>query len=267
MRDHVVKHSFPLSRVYEYPASLPPPPIPTLEAQWALFLDVDGTLLEFAPTPDAVIVPEGLVDLLTRLRTRLNGALALVSGRRIEALDQLLAPLQLPAAGLHGLERRDALGHEYRAPIDTAALDAMRAAAYRLAETLPSVLLEDKHFSIAFHFRAAKLQQPALRSGVEAIARQTGFSLQAGVDVYELKPPGTNKGGALAAFMRDSGFKGRLPIYIGDDLTDEHALAAAQQFAGMGIHVGSLMPSAAHFGLPGPGAVLHWLRRWEEQLS
>ena len=267
MRTSVINHSIPLSRVYEYPASLPPPPIPVLESKWALFLDVDGTLLEFADTPDAVTVPDGLIELLGRLHTRLDGALALVSGRRIETLDQLFAPLQLPCAGLHGLERRDSVGHEMLVSFDTAKLSAMRTAARQLAQRLPQVLLEDKNYSIAFHFRAAKLQQPALRAGVEAIAHETGFAIQAGVDVYELKPAGSDKGSALTAFMRDSIFHGRLPIYIGDDLTDEHALSAAQKHSGLGIHVGSLMPSAARFGLPGPGAVLHWLRRWEEQLS
>ena len=267
MRQSVINHSIPLSRVYEYPASLPPPPIPAPEAKWALFLDVDGTLLEFADKPDAVKVPEGLIELLERLQIRLDGALALVSGRRIDVLDQLFAPLQLPSAGLHGLERRDSAGHEARVPIDTAKLMAMHRRAQELAQRLPQVLVEDKEFSIAFHYRTAKLQQPALRAGVEAIARETGFAIQPGIDVYELKPPGADKGSALSAFMRDSVFHGRLPIYIGDDLTDEHALTAAQHHSGLGIHVGTLMPSAARFGLPGPGAVLHWLRRWEEQLS
>lgn len=256
-----------LPRPYEYPASLPPPPIPALEGRWALFLDVDGTLLELAPTPDAVKVPDGLIDLLMRLRIRLDGALALISGRRIETLDALFAPLQLPCAGLHGLEWRDSSGRELRAPIDQAALTAMRNAAQRLGDALPAVEIEDKVYSIAFHFRRAKLQQPALRASVEAIASNTGFTVQAGIDVYELKPPGTDKGSALSTLMRDTAFRHRLPIYIGDDLTDEHALAAARKFSGIGIQVGSLMPSAARFGLATPAAVLQWLQRWEEQLS
>lgn len=260
-------HSNSLSRIYEYPSSLPPPPIPALEAQWALFLDVDGTLLDLAPTPTSVKIPDGLIDLLTKLHTRLDGALALISGRRIQTLDELFTPLKLACAGLHGLEWRDSLGVEARADIDASALEAMRAACQRLADAIPQVLVEDKVHSIAFHYRKAKLHQPALRSAVEAIALNTGFIVQSGIDVYELRPPGTDKGSALNTLMRDEKFRNRLPIYIGDDLTDEHALSTAQKFAGVGIHVGSLMPSAARFGLASPSAVLHWLRRWEEQLS
>jgi trehalose 6-phosphate phosphatase len=267
MRFTVVNQTTPLSRMYEYPANVPPPPIPALEANWALFLDVDGTLLDLAPTPDAVKVPDGLVELLTRLQDRLDGALALISGRRIETLDTLFAPLKLPCAGLHGFEWRDSAGRETHSPIDTHAVEAMRGAAKRLAEEFPSVLMEDKIYSIAFHFRAAKLHQPALRARIEAIAENTGFLIQSGIDVYELRPPGADKGTALNIFMREAPFRHRVPIYIGDDLTDEHALAAAQKLTGVGIQVGTLMPSAARFGLTDPAAVIHWLRRWEEQLS
>lgn len=267
MRFNEVTYNNSLSRMYEYPVAAPAPPIPTLEGRWALFLDVDGTLLDIAPTPDAVKVPEGLVELLMRLRNRLDGALALISGRRIDTLDALFAPLQLPCAGLHGYEWRDSNGNVARAHVDAAALEKMRQAAGRLADAFPAVLVEDKTYSIGFHFRNAKLNQAALRAGVEAIAHNTGFIIQAGIDVYELKPPGTDKGSALHTFMREAAFRHRLPIYIGDDLTDEHALTTAQKFSGIGIQVGSAMPSAARFGLADPAAVLQWLRRWEEQLS
>ena len=267
MRLSVSELNIPLSRVFGYPASLPPPPIPALEAQWALFLDVDGTLLDIAPTPDAVKIPDGLLDLLARLHQRLDGALGLISGRRLETLDRLFAPLQLPCVGLHGFEWRDSNGRVASAAVDAQALKAMRGAAHRLAETFPAVLMEDKDYAMAFHFRQAKLQQAALRGALEAIAHDTGFVIQPGIDVYELRPPGIDKGSTLRILMRDFAFRHRLPIYIGDDLTDEHALAAVQKFGGVGIHVGTLMPSAAHFGLAAPAAVLHWLRRWEEQLS
>lgn len=254
-------------RIRLYPEKLMPPPIPALESQWALFLDIDGTLLDLAPTPDAVKIPDGLIDLLGRLHQRLGGALALVSGRRMQALDNLFKPLSLPCVGLHGFEWRDSKGHEYKHPLDPAALQAMRAAAERLAETLPAVLIEDKVYSIAFHFRRAKQHQAMLRSSVETIARNTGFVVQDGIDVYEIRPPGSDKGHALAKLMRDDSFRHRLPIYIGDDITDETAISAAQKFAGIGIHVGPVIPSGARFNLPSPGAVMHWLYRWEEQLS
>lgn len=254
-------------RTHDYMGAVPPPPIPAPEARWALFLDVDGTLLELAPTPDSVKIPDGLVDLLRRLHAHLDGALALVSGRRIEVVDALFAPLQLPCAGLHGLEWRDSNGRESRAPINPGALAAMRSTVQRIVEKFPEVLVEDKIFSIAFHFRNARLQQAALRVELETIAFDTGFVIQAGIDVYELKPPGRNKGSALNMFMHDTRFHNRVPIYIGDDLTDENALSAAQKMAGIGIQVGTVMPSAARFGLADPAAVLHWLRRWDEQLS
>lgn len=243
------------------------PPIPALESQWALFLDVDGTLIDLAATPDSVKIPEGLVDLLARLYKRLGGALALVSGRRIKTLDILFKPLTLPCAGLHGFEWRDAQGNDYRSDVDFAALEAMRSYAQRLADAFPSVLMEDKKFSVAFHYRKAKKYQAVLKDRIESIADNTGFIVQDGIDVYELRPPGSDKGSALGKIMRDRIFRDRLPIYIGDDATDETALFAAQKFAGIGIHVGAAMPSIARFGLSSPGAVLHWLHRWDEQLS
>lgn len=253
-------------RRQEY-SHLLPAPIPAPEAQWALFLDVDGTLLDLAATPDAVKIPEGLIDLLGRLHQRLGGALALVSGRRIDTLDVLFRPLILPCAGLHGFERRDGVGHIYRARVDATALHAMRTAAQRLAEALPSVFMEDKIFSIAFHVRKAKQHEAMIRASVEAIAQNTGFVIQRGIDVYEIRPPGSDKGTAVQQLMRDDSFRHRLPIYIGDDITDENALFAAQKFAGIGIHVGTAIPSAARFVLTNPSSVIDWLYQWEEQLS
>lgn len=249
------------------PERLMAPPIPALESQWALFLDVDGTLLDLESTPDSVKVPDGLIDLLAHLHKRLGGALALVSGRRIETLDSLFKPLILPCVGLHGVEWRDTEGHEYRTDVNTTALQMMRIGAKQLVDALPSVLMEDKIFSMAFHYRKARKYQTILKDQLESIARETGFIVQSGIDVYELRPPGSDKGSALEKIMRDRAFRHRLPIYIGDDTTDENALFAAQKFAGIGIHVGAEMPSIAHFGLPSPGAVLHWLHRWNEQLS
>jgi trehalose 6-phosphate phosphatase len=243
------------------------PPLPTRSAKWALFLDVDGTLLDLAPTPDAVRIPSGLITQLAHFQQLLHGAVALLSGRSIHVLDQLFAPLQLPCAGLHGLERRGQSGRIQRAAVDPEALRAMRLAARRVKMQLPDILLEDKGYTIAFHYRQAKMQQAVLRAKVAAIARDTHFVLQVGHDVYELKPPGSNKGLALTEFLREPNFSGRLPIYLGDDRTDEHALAVAQHRGGLGIHIGNRIPSAAQFGLADPTAVSRWLQRWEEQLS
>lgn len=254
-------------RMRFYSGHMTPPPIPALEAQWALFLDVDGTLLDIAPTPDAVKIPEGLVDLLNKLHRRLDGALALISGRRILTLDNFFEPLKLPCVGLHGFEWRDSNGDEYQHSLDTASLQSMRSAAAQLADELPAVLVEDKQYSVAFHFRKARQHESILRSHVETIAFNTGFLVEKGIDVYEIRPPGSDKGDALARMMNNPTFQHRLPIYIGDDITDERAIFAAQKFSGIGIHVGSIVSSTARFSLSSPGAVLHWLHRWEEQLS
>lgn len=244
-----------------------PPPIPAPESQWALFLDVDGTLLDLAPDPDSVKIPAGLVDLLAKLSQRLNGALALISGRRVEALDKLFKPLRLPCVGLHGFEWRNSAGRESRLSIDDSALQIMRTAAARLSDKFPGVLMEDKGLSIAFHFRNDRQHAAALRKEIDAIARNTCFFVQDGIDVYEICPFGADKGDGLSRLMRDRAFRYRLPIFIGDDITDEKALAAAQKFTGMGIQVGSIASTHSRFLLSNPGAVLQWLYRWEEQLS
>lgn len=245
----------------------PLPPVPAPEARWALFLDVDGTLIELAETPDAVHVSRELIAQLERMRQCLDGALALISGRSIAQLDDLFAPLQLACAGQHGLERRGVDGSVHTAAIDAQALHTLHTAAARLGAKMPEVIIENKGMTVAFHYRQARLQQPALRAELEHLAQSSGFSLQAGRDVYELKASHLNKGTALQDFLNEAPFAQRLPIYLGDDLTDEHALAVAQRYLGMGIQVGSRMPSAALFGLPDPKAVVHWLHRWEEQFT
>lgn len=252
--------SFSLDRI-------PLPPLPDRANSWALFLDVDGTLLEFASSPGEVHASNSLIDLLERLQQRLHGAMAFLSGRTIETLDELFAPLRLPSAGLHGFERRDGRGNIERLAIDRNNLQIMRAACLELGVLFPDVLVEDKGYSIAFHFDPDKFQQVLLRSRLDLITRASNFSLLTGHNVYEVHPPGVKKGEALTRFLQDKEFSGRLPIFIGDDFTDRSALAAAYQHQGYGIQVGSRMPRAARFGLPDPSAVLQWLHRWEEQLS
>jgi trehalose 6-phosphate phosphatase len=245
----------------------PAPPIPDPAGRWALFLDVDGTLLELAVAPDAVRIPGQLRPLLARLHQQLDGALALVSGRSIVGIDELFAPLRLPSAGLHGLERRDARGALLRTPIDRHNLELMRQGAYRLADAMPDVLVEDKGYTVAFHFRTALQQQSALHAAVQDVARQSGFAVQAGHYVYELKPAGVHKGCALEAFLAEPPFAGRTPIFLGDDLTDEYALETTRRLHGTAIQVGPRPSIAAHYALADPAAVLYWLSRWQERLS
>lgn len=244
-----------------------PIPIPAQTKQWALFLDVDGTLLDFAATPDAVVVPATLIPLLMHLQTLLDGALALVSGRSIAGLDDLFKPLQLPCAGLHGLERRDATGTVHRSDFNEAGLSRMHKAMRDLGKQFPTVLIEDKRYAVALHYGEAQSQHAELRVAVEQIASDTGFELQAGRWVLELKPASVNKGDSLTAFLAEAPFAGRLPVFLGDDLTDEHALTVARQRGGMAIQVDSRLTNAAPFTLADPDAVFRWLQHWKTQLE
>lgn len=252
---------------------LPSPPMPVATTEWALFLDVDGTLLEFAPTPDSVQVPPGLVSLLLRLQHRLHGALALISGRRLASLDNLFKPLVLPAAGLHGFECRDARGVLRPSAIDHDFVIPLHRHGRDIAERFPDVLVEDKQFSVAFHYGApsgedltqADSKRQLLERALQPIAQALNFELLTGHNLFELKPASVNKGQALAAFMEESPFAGRVPIFIGDDVTDEHALHAARNQGGMAIQVADRITGSAQFGLPDPRAVLQWLQHWEDQ--
>ena len=143
------------------------PPPPSIDKAWALFLDVDGTLLSFATEPSAVVVDPVLRDSLRHVHQRLDGALALISGRPLSTLDRLFAPLRLPAAGLHGLERRN--GDRQSAPVAApGALHRIRAEAEALSARLPGTLVEDKNVALGLHWRAAPQHGPQLRAFAEA---------------------------------------------------------------------------------------------------
>jgi trehalose 6-phosphate phosphatase len=230
-------------------------------AGWALFLDVDGTLLEIADTPQDVSVPASLKRLLIELRRDLDGALAFVSGRTLEDLDRLFSPLRPCASGMHGSERRDAAGDTTRPEIDLGPLDAARHELARFVRDRPGLLLEDKRYGFAVHFRLAPLLGGEVESVMLPIAESIGpeFMLQAGKCVLEIRPAACSKGTSVAAFMREPPFAGRVPIYIGDDVTDESAFVAVNSFGGISIRVGEEAATAAHYRLSGVGEVLRWL--------
>jgi trehalose 6-phosphate phosphatase len=243
------------------PNPLPVPP--AVSADWALFLDVDGTLLDFADVPGDVLVDPGLTDVLAVLHGRLDGALALVSGRRLAQLDELFAPLRLPATGLHGLERREE-GHLEKHPRPRA-LDEAVAWGKALAQRYPGARVEDKGTTIALHWRAAPDAEDLLRQYADSILIDLpGYHLQPGNMVVELRPDGAHKGTAVIDMLQHPPFKGRRPVFVGDDLTDEHAFAAVNSHGGFGVLVGSRPSSGARYGLHDPAAVREWL---EEGLS
>jgi trehalose 6-phosphate phosphatase len=235
--------------------------VPLPANDWCLFLDVDGTLLELADTPSSVSVDAALSPLLARLRTASGGGLALVSGRTIENLDQLLGERHLAVAGLHGCERRDANGGLHVAPVAREQLSPLRAGLERLVRRHPGLLLEDKGAGVALHFLKARELEHELRAEVALLAAPLvpRFAILDGHAVIEVKPAAFTKGSAVDEFMDEAPFKGRVPIFIGDDTTDYDGFAAVRRHAGLAIAVGSRVKS--EWWLSGPAAVRVWLEQ------
>jgi trehalose 6-phosphate phosphatase len=230
---------------------------PILDPGCALFLDFDGTLVDIAPTPDAVVVPPGLTDALVRLAQRLHGAVALISGRPLAQLDQFLAPLRLPAAGIHGAERRRPDGIVERRAL--AELDAVADVAQRLAADRPGLLVERKPCAVALHYRGAPECEALCRDAMqEVVARQPALHAIHGKMVIEVLPAGVSKGHAVEQFLLELPFAGRRPVFIGDDVTDEDGFAAVLRAGGVAVRVGS-GPTVATHGLSSPQAVRRWL--------
>lgn len=244
-----------------------PGALPQWNARWALFLDVDGTLLEIESHPDAVRAGPELRQLLARASRALGGALALVSGRTIASLDALFAPLCLPAAGLHGLERRDAAGRVHYPQGYAGRIAAARAGLLEFVQSAPGLLLEDKGAALALHYRNAPALEDACRRQVEAARAAAGedFHVQHGKRVFELKPSGQDKGTAVAAFMTEAPFHGRTPVFVGDDVTDEDGFRVVNALGGLSIRVGSAGHSAARHAAADVPGILDWLALCPEQ--
>jgi trehalose 6-phosphate phosphatase len=241
---------------------LPAPPLPGVDDRWAMFLDVDGTLLDFASHPDQVVVDARLRELVEDLHATLDGALALISGRSLDDLDDLFGRPPWAMAGLHGLELRGADGRYRGVHIGTTRRMRVRDMADSIAASLPGVMLEDKGMAVALHCRAAPWQFEALRRNVEAILPAlAGYEMQPGSLVIELKPEGMDKGKAVATLLTAGPFHGRQPIYLGDDLTDEHGFATTNLESGLSVRVGYREPSLARYALPDPAAARSWLFR------
>jgi trehalose 6-phosphate phosphatase len=238
-----------------------PTTAPEDERPWALFLDVDGTLLEIAPTPHEVVVTDRLKRLLNDVYVRLDGALALVSGRSLESLDQLFAPLRFSASGIHGCERRTPDGCVIEPDVDERKLGAVRDALATYVQANEGLLLEDKRYGLALHFRRVPHLGAEARDFMQTMQAQLGpdFALQAGKCVFELRPAAWTKGASIATFMREPPFRDRTPVYIGDDLTDEDGFAIVNALGGLSIRVGDAASTLAQHRLPGVSDVLRWL--------
>jgi trehalose 6-phosphate phosphatase len=237
---------------------------PPLDPLSALFLDVDGTLLEIALRPELVRVPDGLPSLIIRLSAEREGALALISGRPLTQLDRLFQPWQGAAAGLHGLERRRADGI-LDCVVDSAsaaALDRLRPKLTAFAADGTGLTLEDKGGTLAIHYRAAPQREPEIRAVVEALHREIASVLRLimGKMVVEFQPRSADKGRAIAAFLAEPPFVGRQPVFVGDDTTDEDGFAEIRRRGGVAVRVGPFDGgTAANYRLPTVKAVLAWL--------
>ena len=212
----------------------------TLQPQdWALFLDIDGTLIDLAITPEAIVVPDFLPTCLDAVARKLNGALALVTGRSVTFADQMFTPFHFPIAGLHGAERRDIDGNLYRRP-PSADFEALKLAIAHEARDWVGIVIEDKGGAIAAHYRLAPERQTDVEAMMARAVQQAGpnFRLQFGKMVVEIRPAGADKGVAVLEFLEQTPFRGRRPLVIGDDLTDEAMFLAANTIGGHSIRIG-----------------------------
>lgn len=220
----------------------------------ALLLDMDGTLIDLAATPDAVVVPPDLPGVIADLREALGGALAIVTGRPIHDVDRLLGSAPGAVAGEHG----GAIRLAFDAPVQRADVPALPPAwldaADKLVALFPGALLERKARGLALHYRLAPGAGPVFHAALSAMVdSEPGFQLLQGLMVWEVRPAGIDKGGAVATLMRQAAFAERLPVFIGDDLTDEDGMREARKLGGAGYRVDRV------FG--DPEGVRSWLRR------
>lgn len=240
--------------------TLPPTVLPGGPSRYAFFLDIDGTLIRFAVVPGRAYVDPWLIEILRVLYEAAEGALALVSGRTVHSIDSLFSPLRLAAAGQHGAERRNAAGAlQWHSP-GTAQVEAARRCVHAWISTVDGVMLEDKGICVAVHYRQAPQHEAEAREALERCRQRAGdaFEMQPGKMVFELRPAGVHKGTAIREFMAEPPFAGRIPLFIGDDATDEHGFAAVNGMRGRSIKVGEGRTVAA-WRLPDVAAVRAWL--------
>ncbi|WP_410015423.1 trehalose-phosphatase [Sodalis sp. C49] len=235
--------------------SLPPIPLDT----FACFFDVDGTLAPIEKRPELVSIPDNIKQTLYAISSVGGGAVALVSGRSLTELDALSAPLHGPAAGVHGAERRDARGEIHRTDLSPELAMKLERELTQAIAAFPGCHVEAKGMAYALHYRQAPQYQDAIMAVAETFARRYAeLALQPGKCVVELKPKGVDKGAAIQAFMQESPFAGRTPLFIGDDLTDEAGFIQVNALNGISIKVGP-GATAARYHLDDVGHVHLWL--------
>jgi trehalose 6-phosphate phosphatase len=233
----------------------------------ALFLDVDGTLLDLAERPDGVVTPRGLVATLAATERKLAGALALISGRAIDDVDRLFTPLRLRVSGVHGAEIRfDPGAPKMPTPAATELPQSLLSALRGAVQSFPGAFVENKRFSFTVHYRLAPAAERPLREAVMRLVDSHARPIEV-MDAHcaiELKAPGCDKGGAISAFLSTPAFRGRTPIFIGDDTTDESGFAVVAARGGYAFSVGPRRPGAID-AFAGPRAVRDWLAEFADR--
>lgn len=208
--------------------------------RFALFLDLDGTVAEIAERPEAARVDIATVELLCALRRAAGEALAVVSGRDIAVIDRILSPLRLPVAGVHGLQRRDAAGRMHRTAETSAELDSVIRAIEAEVGGEDGVVFERKAGAVALHYRLRPELEARCRAAAERATRERpDLEILPGKKVFEIRLQGADKGDVIEAFLKEAPFRGRTPIFAGDDVTDEVGFAAVNAAGGLSIKVGT----------------------------
>lgn len=226
----------------------------------ALFLDLDGAIVPFVAEPQTVKASAACRVVLRRALEHLRGRLAVLSGRTVAAVDEVLGGSIHCVAGVHGLQRRTPVGGLVLEPDHEGIADATAVLA-ALARARPGLLVESKGSSVAIHYRAAPEAAAAVVETVERLAQSSGLHVQLGKMVAELRTPGPDKGAALSRFMLEAPFAGARPVFIGDDLTNEAGFAAALRLGGVGILVGDARTTLAQGRFPTPAVMLAWIMR------
>jgi trehalose 6-phosphate phosphatase len=224
-----------------------------------LFLDLDGTLLEISERPDDVRADASTCALLAQLARKLEGRLAIISGRSLEQIDQILGETaaELAVSGSHGCEHR--WNGVHAQPGRPPALDDVAARLRRFAQDRAGILVEDKSFGVALHYRMAPEAEAVAQALARTLADEFELHLQSGKMMVELRAGGGDKGGAIQRLMRRPPMRGTTPVFAGDDVTDEAGFAAVRDMGGHAILVGEERPTRANFALPSPAALREWL--------
>ena len=235
----------------------------------ALFLDIDGTLLEISEKPELVRVNENLKGLIFKLEKCLNGAVAFISGRTILDVDQLFKPLELPMSGKHGAERRDASGQTYTARYHASSItNSIVKTVQKFVNDNPGTSLENKEQTLALHYRLKpQIEKQATDLINDLISNHTELELLNGKMVLEIKPKITHKGTAIAQFMKEYPFVGKTPYFFGDDTSDEDGFKIINSMNGISVCVNPPLNSAAKFKLDTVSSVINWLESLSAKLK